>query len=734
MNRPLVEPLPDHRAAAIAGEAGYQQEPPILVQYWQTLLRWKWVAIGIIVAALAAGLIATLLMTPQYTAETRLEISREEPNITSVEGLENAQTGQDDEFYQTQYSNLRARSLALRIVRGLDLATNDAFFAAHGVDLDTVDEALEGTLETGTLSANRDGREYRENLAVELLLENVEIAPITRSRLVDIRYTSASPDLSAIIANRWASEFITASSDRRFASTADAREFLEQRLAELAERLEESERRAVNYAAANDIVALGNTVTPDGRSMVDRTLASTDLEALNTALAQATADRIAAESRLQGSGADASEVTNPTITALRQRLAEAEAEYARLMSQFKSDYPPAVALQSQISDLRTSIAQEESRVQTSRANEYRQAAARENELRERVSGLKGQLSDQNAASIQYNIYKREADTNRQLYDSLLQRYKEIGVAGVAVNNITIIDTAEVPSSPSAPDPFLNLALALIAGIGLAFGALVVLEQTDEGLRDPSDVRKTLGVPLLGTVPSVEHDDLVAELQDRKSELSEAYFNVKSNLAFVTEHGFPASLMVTSTRPAEGKSTTSVSLAYSLARTAGRILLLDGDLRSPSCHQILGLRNEKGLSNYLAGEEDWRPFVQQTESASLDFISTGPPPPSAAELLSTDRMKNLLRELSADYDHVVVDASPLLGLADVPLLAQSVEGCVFVVETNGVSQRSLRASLDRLRQANAKLFGAVMTKYETRATGYGNDYGYSYGYSYGDRKD
>jgi len=726
MNRPVVEPLYDRQSAEFTRESGSEPRQPILLQYWQSLLRWKWVVIGIVAAALAAGLIATLLMTPQYTAEARLEISREEPNITSVEGLENAQTGQDDEFYQTQYSNLRARSLALRIVRGLRLSTNEGFFASHGIAPDELPNASEGGADT-TLNDERNNRELRENLAVELLLDNVTIAPISRSRLVDIRYTSASADYAAIIANRWASEFIAASSDRRFSRTADARDFLEQRLAELAQRLEESERRAVNYAAANDIVTLGNSVTPDGRSLVDRTLASTDLEALNTALGQATADRIAAESRLAGPDNASAGAMNPTLTTLRQRLAEAEAEYARLMSQFKPDYPPSVALQSQIADLRASISAEENRIAVSRTNEFREAARRESDLRQQVNEQKGRLSSQNAASIQYNIYKREADTNRQLYDSLLQRYKEIGVAGVSVNNMSIIDAAEVPAVPSSPDPFLNLALALIAGVGLAFGALVVLEQIDEGLRDPADVRDALGIPLLGTVPSVEHDDLMAELEDRKSELSEAYFNVKSNLAFVTERGFPRSLMVTSTRPAEGKSTTSVSLAQTLSRTVGRVLLLDGDLRSPSCHKILGLSNARGLSNYLAGEADWQGMIQQTDSASLDFISTGPPPPSAAELLSTDRMANLLGELASRYDHVIIDASPLLGLADVPLLARTVEGCVFVVETNGVSKRSLSASLDRLRQANARLFGAVMTKYEKSATGYGNDYGYSYGY-------
>ena len=351
------------RSTALFDETGVADtEAPILGQYWHKLLRWKWVVLGIVAGALALGVVATLLMTPEYTAQTRLEISREEQNVTNVKGLENVQSSQDDEFYQTQYSNLSSRSLALRVVRSLRLMNNDGFFAANGID---PGDGVEGA--AGMLKAGQGTLQIREQLAVDILLQNVAINPIPRSRLVDIDYTSTSPDLAAMIADQWAKDFIAASIDRRFASTSDAREFLEQRLGDLAQKLEESERRAVQYAAANDIVALGNVVTPDGRSMVDRTLASADLEALNSALAQATADRIAAESRARVRGASESSLTNVTVSGLRQRRAEAAAEYARLMTQFQPGYPPARALQEQIAGLDRAIAVEENTITASRS-------------------------------------------------------------------------------------------------------------------------------------------------------------------------------------------------------------------------------------------------------------------------------------------------------------------------------------------------------------------------------
>jgi lipocalin/capsular polysaccharide biosynthesis protein len=263
--------------------------PPILLQYWQVVLRWKWVIAGIVITSLALGLIATLLATPKYTATSRVEISREQKKVTNVEGLESEGAGRDLEFFQTQYSLLQARSLAERVARQLRLSTNKAFFEAHGVNPD--DQALFANPSKQVLTAS--DRQKREKLAVNLLMANVAISPIRGSALVDISYLSASPTLSAQIANIWTEQFIVQSMDRRFASTADARKFLEGRLADLRARLETSERELVNYAEDKGIVALGKSKSADGKTQVERTLVSSDLEALNSALSQATADRIA---------------------------------------------------------------------------------------------------------------------------------------------------------------------------------------------------------------------------------------------------------------------------------------------------------------------------------------------------------------------------------------------------------------------------------------------------------
>ena len=703
--------------------------PPMLLQYWQVILRWKWVIAGIIAAVIAIGLVLTLLATPKYTATSRIEISRDQKKVTGVEVLETQDGGRDLEFYQTQYSLLQARSLAERVSRQLRLPTNQGFFEAHGVNPD--DNAF-FTNQSGQPLSNAD-RQKRDKLAVELLMKNVSISPIRTSALVDISYSSASPALSAQISNTWTEQFIVQSMDRRFSSTADARKFLEGRLADLRSRLETSERDLVSYAEAKGIVALGKRKSADGRTEVERTLVSNDLEALNNVLAQATADRIAAASRARhrNSGANSESLNNVAIGQLRQRRAEIAAEYAKMMVQFEPGYPAARALAEQLRVLDASIEREENRVLNSRSSEYSEALQREVELKNQVVELKTRMNRQQRDSIQYNIYQREADTNRELYDGLLQRYKEIGVAGVGANNISIVDLAKIPEKPSSPNLFLNLALALLAGLGIAAAATFGLDQMDEGLRDPTQVNRLLQVPLLGSVPDAGEDDALNLLSDPKSALSEAYLSIRSNLAFSTDHGVPRSLMVTSTRPAEGKSTTSLAIATVLGRTGKKVLLLDADMRSPSMHLFTGQSNTSGVSNFLAGENDWRRLILETSIKGVHVLPAGPTPPSAAELLSSDRMLTLVHKLMEQFDHVVVDSPPILGLADAPLLARAVEGCVFVAESEGVAVRGIKASLGRLLAVQAHVLGVVLTKLKHKQAGYG--YGYGYGDGYGDHQ-
>lgn len=687
--------------------------PPELLQYWHAILRWRWVLAGIVGASLVIGLIVTLLMPPLYTARAQIEISREQKNVTNVEDVDAISGNGDMEFYDTQYSLLKAESLADRVTTALRLQEDKAFFEAHG-------------------TSPSERIEARKLQAARLLLKNISIEPVRKSKLVDVKYTSRSRSLSARVANAWVREFIGASMDRQFSSNADARAFLEKRLATLRQRLDESERDVITYASDKGIVELGTTRDADGKTQAPRTLASVNLEGLNQALIEARAERIAAESRVGTGGLENSPdaMTNATISGFRQRRGEVASEYARLLSKFEPGYPEVRALRDQMDALDASIARETARVGLSRRQAYNEAVKRERNLEAQVNQLKAQLDRQQRNTIQYTVFVREADTNRQLYDALLQRYKEIGIAGsVGASNISIVDQAKEPGSPSAPSLPYNLAVALLAGIGVAFLALLGLEQINEGIRAPADVWDRLGLPLLGNVPLVEEEPLIA-LEDPKSYLSEAYFSIRSALAVATTHGLPRNLAVVSTLPSEGKSTSSLALAAVIGRTGKSVLLVDADLRSPSVHRLLGITNKVGFSNMLAGENDIAQFVQDTKYTGLHVLPSGPLPPSPSELLSSDRLSEVLSLLQSHYDHVIFDAPPVLGLADAPLLGQAVEGLIYVIEPGLAPIRGIRSSLQRLRMLGGNIFGAVVTKIDPTRQHYGYSYGYGYGHGYG----
>lgn len=700
---------------------------PVLLEYWTLVQRWRWVILGIVSLCLLAGIVITFLMTPQYTTKARLEISREEQRVTNVEGLQARDANRELEFYETQYALLKARSVAERVARDLRLASSAEFFMAHGA---TSADAEIGSNKPPTPAV----LQAREAQAVKLLLANVNVSPLPRSALVDVAYTSASPTLSAAIANSWAEQFLADGIDRRFASTADARKFLEQRLGDLRARMQQSERELVNYANEKGIIVF-NHRTEDGRTEASQTLASTNLESLNQALLEATSRRMELEARARVRGsASTALLSNQAITALRQRRAEASAEYSQLMVQFEPGYPAASAAHRNIEALDVAIGREEARVRFSLDADYRSALEREKTLKAKVAALTGTLIQQERDKIQYNIYQREVDTNRQLYEGLLQRYKEIGVASISASNIAIVDRAQVPETPSSPNLPLNLAIALLAGFGLAGAAVFALDQIDEGLRQPGEVQRALGIPLLGSVPIEEEGTSTELVDDPKSRISEAYHTVRSNLAFSTDHGVPRSFTVTSTRPREGKSTSSFALAMVIARTGKRVLLIDADLRSPSVHRFTEIENTKGLSNYLAGEDAWESLVRSTRWPSLSVMTTGPIPPSAAELLSSDRAHLLVQQLLLHFDHIILDAPPLLGLADAPLLSRVTEGVVYIVEAQGPPLRGINMSLSRLQASHAHVFGAVLTKLKSRDSSYGYGYGYGYGLNYGESTD
>lgn len=716
------------------GGVGYMnREPgadgvPMLRRYIRIAKRWRYVIIGLTVTCVLAGLILTLLMTPKYTAVAQIEISRESDKVANFEGVERETSLFDQEFYQTQYGLLESRSLSERVAQQLRLVDDPAFFARFG------HLAEDGAFRQIGGRYAAAGRPERLRIAGEILRAHVAISPARLSRLVDIRFTSPDAVLSMRVANAWADGYIQTNLERKSQATSYGRNLLQRQLGQAKERLDESQRQLVGYASAQQIINLpaqgGST---SGATTAERSIVADDLAALNSALSQAIADRIQAEARYQQGGrggASTEALRNAAINNLRQRRAELAADYQRLMVQFEPAYPAARAIQSQIDQLDRSISREEGRVSGSTQADYREAVQREQALKQRVSQLKTSFLENRRRSIQYNIYQQEVDTNRALYDGLLQRYKEIGVAGgVGVNNVAIVDPADVPQRPSSPRLLLNLVIAFLAGLGLGAIAAFALEQMDEAIADPAEIEQRLGLPLLGSVPKVlEGHSPRDDLLNRRSDLVDAYLAINTNLGFTTEHGVPRTFSVTSTRPAEGKSTTALALATTLMRSGRRVVLVDGDMRSPSIHHFGDVANERGLSNFLTGDDDIQSLLFTMRDLDFQAMPSGPIPPNAAELLTGNRLAVLLTRLLDQFDHVIIDSPPVMGLADAPLIASRVEGVVFAVESHGIRSSLVRTALGRLAAVNVRIFGAVLTKFESRKAHYG--YGYDYGYGYG----
>jgi len=716
--------LAPRTAEGVRLEPGVSQQAGVAAlvgHYLNVVRRRKWLMLGAVVAALIAAAIVTLLTKPMYTAWGTVEIQRENINIVRVAGVEPETGVADMEFYQTQYGLLQSRSLAERVATDMRLYDNPGFFEMFGFS------DAEDWFENGRVRVGASTRELRVAKAGDILLRHLFVSPVRLSRLVTISFASPDPAFSTRVVNVWAQLFIRTTLERRFEATSYARQFLEQRLGQLRGRLDESERQLVAYAAREGIV---NLPSAPQTGAGERSIIADTLSSLNRELAAATGERLRAQSRVGARGGVVIEaLENQAITGLRQRRAEAAAEYQRLMVQFEPAYPPALALREQITQLDRSIAQEEARVRSTLAETYRSATSRETALASEVHQLESSLLDQRRRSIQYNIYQREVDTNSQLYAALLQRYKEIGIAGgVGVNNISIVDPAKIPDRPSSPRILLNFVVALGFGTLAGFALAMLLEQMDEAISDPGEFQELFDEPLLGAVPRTKGENAYEMLADPKSDLSEAYLAVQTSLGFSTDHGVPRSLSVTSTRPGEGKSTSAFAIATLLARTGKRVLLVDGDMRSPSIHHAAGIDNKQGLSNLLAGDNDLAGLIHRTKGSEIAIMTAGPPPPSAAELLVGDRFVSVLEELGKSFDHIIVDSPPVMGLADAPLLASHTEGTIFVIESHSTKLREARLAIGRLKGAQARLLGAILTKFEAGRTTYG--YGYEYGYGYG----
>ncbi|MEA3064336.1 MAG: polysaccharide biosynthesis transport protein [Sphingomonadales bacterium] len=679
-------------------------------EIWRIIAKWWWLITAIAVTCLLAAIVISLMITPEYRAMSTIEVNPEGVQVVG-KGVGDIQpmNSNDREFLNTQSGLLKSRSLAERVARSTNLANNEA----------VVDQDLP--------------RPVRENVAAGTVMGSVSITPQRDSRLISIAIESTNPELAANLANAYADNFIQQNMERRYEATSYARNFLQQRIAAVKGKLEESERALVDYAQKQGIITLtvdsGGADTPKQEQSID----AATLVQNNNALAQARSERIAAEQRYRqaaGASSRAAVIGDPTVQILQQQRAALEAQYQQKLALFKPDFPEMVQLRNQIDTLGKEIASQTRNVAGSAAGslqaDYQAAVARENALQAKVNEGKSALLSLRERSIQYTILQREVDTNRSLYDALLQRFKEVGVAGgVGANVVSVVDRARTPGAPFKPNLPLNIALGLFIGVLLGFGTAFAIEWIDDTIKTPDDLATKLGLASLGVIPVVGKGLAVREqLEDPRSQVSEAYQSVRTALQFSTDHGVPRSLLITSTRASEGKSSTALALAQTLASLGASVLLLDADLRKPTFRGPSS--TSQGLSSLLAGSENIADCVHPTQMERLFLLPSGPIPPNPAELLASSRFKEILDEVLAKFDHVVIDGPPVLGLADAPMLASATEGTLMVIEAGAVRRAAVLNSVNRLRFAEARVMGGILTKFNATKVGYGYGYGYGYG--------
>jgi polysaccharide biosynthesis transport protein len=690
-------------------------------KYLRILNKYRWLILASIATALLLGGLITYLSTPVYRATVSLQIDRDTLNIVKVDGLQPEEQGASAEFYQTQYELLASRSLAERVVTTLGLSNDDAFNRRAVSPLSFIrDQILSKPAEDETAAPVT--QEDLTRKTVDRLKKMLTVAPVRGSRIVKVSVDHQDPAVAQRLANGYGDVFIADNLDRRFEATSYARKFLEERLQQLKARLEETEKQLVTYAEEQGIIQL------DG----NKNLSSSDLEAINTKLAEARAERVKKEllwkQAQQTDGLGLKEILDSeAIQENRKLRSELAAEYQQKLAVYKPAFPDMVKLRNQIREFDRQIENEVAAIKQSIEAAYLTSKEEEESLEASLEGTKSEVVDQRNKSIQYTILQREVDTNRQLYDGLLQRYKEIGVAGgVGTNNISIVDAAFKPLLPRSPNLLVNLGLAFLAGLVFGVLAALGLDYLDDSFKAPEDVEREIGIPVIGIVPKPSDGrDVEEEMLDARSSMSEAFRSLRTGLQFSTSDGLPRSLLVTSSKPSEGKTTATISLARSLAHIGLEVLLIDGDLRNASIHRRLLVSNELGLSNFLSGSKRPEDVVQASDTEGLVLMTAGPLPPNPAELLNGPRLKSLLMLAAESFDIVLIDGPPIMGLADAPLISSNVQSTMLVVAANETRRSVVKVALRRIQVARANVIGALLNKFDSKATGYG------YGYGYGD---
>lgn len=722
-------------------------EGPHLRDYLIILRKHQWLILSFLLTVVTVVTIASFKMEPVYEAVARVEIDREDPYILPFQVTAPHEPYWDMESYiETRASILQSESLALETIESLDLAKHPEFASES---------------RKGDTAASTPGKQaVQEKPAIlDEFLDRLSVRRARNSQLLEVHFESRDSKLAARIANTHVANFIEHNFRTRYESTVQASRWLATQLDELKIKVEKSEDALVAYERENQIWAIDEKQNITTQKLAD----------LNREVTLAQADRMRKESdyRLARSGnVDAIPAVRDSqvIHDLLKRYAELNDRYTQARAQFGPNYPKVLRLETRLKELTQLLAQEKRNILDRIESEYRAGLRRETLLSQALEKQKGEVNELGQKLVQYNILKRESETNKQLYEGLLQRIKEAGIsAGLRSSNIRVIDKALIPSEPIRPRKALNILLAtfagLIGGVGLAF----LREYMDNTVKTPDDVEYLTRLPSLALVAdyaslngrvragwapkllkgaSPEMQKPLVELiahQRPPSQISETYRALRTSLLLSQAEGPPQVILVTSAVPREGKTTAAVNLAVTFAQLGDPTLLLDADMRKDMRKEKKGKAAHSsdgqpaGLSSYLTGTSPLEEVVMTHPLiANLAVIPAGPIPPNPAELLSSERLREGVDSVRGDYKFIVVDSPPVLSVTDPVILSVLADGVLLVVRSSKTPKEALGRAKDLLGGVKCRLLGVILNAVDFAAPGY---YSYKYyPYSYSGQKD
>ncbi len=746
-----------------------------LHDYWRSARKHIWLIMGIALLVTTLSAIYNARQPDIFEAQSKVQVDTENTNpalgaFKSNNIIVNSPYT-DPIYFNTQIQILTSAGLLGRVVKTLDLENNQAFLRPQSVQSRSTWESLKRmagfggktqeadknqVIETAPLASNFAPATSRDDLVevnrlapfVGMLQGGLIVKQISDTRLIEIRYRHLDPQVASKIVNAVADAFALSNLERKTETSATAGDFLQRRITELQVEIRRGEEQLLNYAKNHQILSLDE----NQNTVVDR------LAGLNRQLMEVERERTDAEAKYRAAldrdraDAQASEVTSKHTGEVESKLAELRQKRAQLLVSYTEKYPEVKEIDQQVAVLEKQLKDTQTRatntVVTNLETRYLEAKAKEDALKASFNKQRGETLTQNEAAVNYKIIQQEVQTNKALLDGLLQRSKEndVVLAGTP-NNIHVVDYAPVPKGPVGPRRMQSVALAGLLSLVFGIALARYLDYLDDSVHSAEDVEKVLRLPALAVIPamgSMSRRRLLSSntgLQKRngnasspllldmnsRSPLAEAYRQLRTSVLLSSAGGAPKTLLVTSSQPAEGKTTTAINTAISLAQTGASVVVVDADMRRPRLHAILETDNSRGLSTILASklnEVEMLSMIEQHEKSGLYVLPSGPIPPNPAELTGSEQMRRLIHILSNSFDYIVIDSPPIASFTDGVLIAAMVDGVLLVVHGGHSARGVVRRSRQVLQEVGAKIFGVVLNNVHLST----KDYYYKYYYN------